>query len=158
MFIVNPDEPGPAFSRGYCEKVWGLLVLSSISGPGAWPPLSPQPASFTLLQQQVLFIQRPGLFLPKQAPLCSPAPLARPGSLCVLLPTPRCLPGLNPHPTVTLHLETTLHSLKPGLYDVLKHLIDNTTVTQEKTYFLPNCGQRLNSLSREGLISGGVST
>lgn len=36
---------------------------SSITGPGTWPLLSPQPASFTLLQQQVLFIH-PTLPLP----------------------------------------------------------------------------------------------
>lgn len=42
---------------------------SSVSGPGTWPPLSPQPASFTLLQQQVLFIH-PTLPLP---PKTSPA-------------------------------------------------------------------------------------
>lgn len=77
---------------------------SSVSGPGTWPPLSPQPASFTLLQQQVLFIHPTLPLPPKTSPaLFPPAHWQGRGVyrfMCLAenrtLPTLLCLAVLNP--------------------------------------------------------------
>lgn len=64
----------------------GTLPPPSL-GPGTWPLLSPQPASFTLLQQQVLFIHPTLPLPPKTSSALFPPPpttttlLAKPGSL-----------------------------------------------------------------------------
>lgn len=50
---------------------------SSITAPGTWPPLSPQPASFTLLQQQVLFIHPTLPLPPKTSSALFPDPIGR---------------------------------------------------------------------------------